>query len=112
VALKRDDVLVIEGGVVDVPGDVDFHFEFGFPPKTAYACMAETMMLALEGMTDDYSIGRDIAPDQVDEITGLAMKHGFKLAGFRSFERNVDPAFIQKTRERAEQARAKAGIRV
>ena len=112
VALKRDDVLVIEGGVVDVPGDVDFHFEFGFPPKTAYACMAETMMLGLEGMTDDYSIGRDIAPDQVDEISGLAQKHGFKLAGFRSFERNVDPAFIQKTRERAEKARAKAGITV
>ena len=40
VAKERDDVLVIEGGVVSIPGDVDFHFNFGFPPKTAYACMS------------------------------------------------------------------------
>ena len=35
VAQLRPDVLVIEGGVVDVPGDVEFNFNFGFPPKTA-----------------------------------------------------------------------------
>ncbi|MFO7948691.1 MAG: shikimate dehydrogenase, partial [Armatimonadota bacterium] len=60
VAQKRADVLVIEGGVVAVPGDVDFHFDFGFPPQTAYACMAETMILALEGWTDDYTLGREL----------------------------------------------------
>ena len=50
VAKERNDVLVIEGGLVAVPGkDVDFHFDFGFPDGTAYACMSETMMLALEG---------------------------------------------------------------
>ena len=25
------------------PRDVDFNFNFGFPPKTAYACMSQTM---------------------------------------------------------------------
>jgi predicted amino acid dehydrogenase len=110
VALQREDVLVIEGGAVEVPGDVDFHFNFGFPPKTAYACMAETMMLALEGMVSDYSIGRDIAPEQVAEITALADKHGFKLAGFRSFERTVSEEFIAKTREKAERKRREMGI--
>ena len=29
-------------------GHVDFGFDFGFPPRCAYACMSETMMLALE----------------------------------------------------------------
>ncbi|PID85921.1 MAG: shikimate dehydrogenase, partial [Chloroflexi bacterium] len=48
VAEQRPDVLVIEGGMVEVPGPVDFGFNFGFPPKMAYACMAETMVLALE----------------------------------------------------------------
>ena len=43
----RDDVFVFEGGVVAPPGDVEFNFDFGFPPKTCYACMAETMALAL-----------------------------------------------------------------
>jgi fatty aldehyde-generating acyl-ACP reductase len=37
VAEQRDDVLVFEGGLVEVPGPVDFHFNFGFPPKTSYA---------------------------------------------------------------------------
>ncbi|MCA9979504.1 MAG: hypothetical protein KDD89_01675, partial [Anaerolineales bacterium] len=36
---ERDDVLVIEGGMVRVPGPVDFGFNFGFPPQMAYACM-------------------------------------------------------------------------
>ncbi|HRF93732.1 MAG TPA: hypothetical protein PLZ51_00995, partial [Aggregatilineales bacterium] len=53
VADQRDDVLVIEGGMVEVPGDVDFHFDFGFPEGKAYACMAETMALALEGRYED-----------------------------------------------------------
>src|SRR5690606_24193039 len=37
VAELRDDVLVFEGGVVSVPGEVDFGFNFGFPPGTSYA---------------------------------------------------------------------------
>ena len=41
---RRDDVLVIEGGIVRVPGDVDFNFDFGFPKGNSYACMAETMI--------------------------------------------------------------------
>ena len=57
VAAVRDDVLVIDGGMVAVPGDVDFHFNFGFPPGMAYACMAETMALALEGRWESYTLG-------------------------------------------------------
>ena len=56
---KRKDVLVIEGGVIKVPGPVNFNFNFGFPPGLAYACMAETMILALENRWENYSLGRD-----------------------------------------------------
>lgn len=99
VAEQRQDVLVIEGGAVEVPGEVEFNFDFGFPPRTAYACMAETMILALEGRTGDYSLGRDISLEQVEEISGLARKHGFRLAGFRSFERTVTEEQIARVRE-------------
>jgi len=92
VANERPDVLVIEGGVVDVPGnDVQFNFNFGFPPGTAYACMAETMILALEERCENYSLGRDLTVSQVREIHRLGKKHGFKLAGLRSFERALSP---------------------
>ncbi|MGI6352456.1 MAG: shikimate dehydrogenase [Armatimonadota bacterium] len=99
VAKERPDVLVIEGGVVRVPGDVDFGLNFGFPPKTAYACMSETMILALEGRFEDYTLGRTLSLDKVREIRELAAKHGFELAGFRSFERAVDEATIERVRQ-------------
>lgn len=101
VAAERDDVLVIEGGMVEVPGTPDFHFDFGFPPRKAYACMAETMALALEGRYEDYTIGRHIAPEQALEIGEIASRHGFKLSGFRSFEQAVTDEQIARVRENA-----------
>lgn len=101
VAKKRQDVLIIEGGVVEIPGDVNFNFNFGFPPKTGYACMAETMLLALEGRIENYSLGRDLSLDRVKEIHNLAKKHGFKLAGFRSFERPITKEDIERVKRLA-----------
>lgn len=99
---QRDDVLVIEGGMVEVPGDVDFHFDFGFPPRMAYACMAETMALALEGRYEDYSLGKQISRARVEEISAIAARHGFRLGPFRSFERGpVTPETIARVQERA-----------
>lgn len=101
VAERRDDVLVIEGGLVEVPGDVNFNLNFGFPPGMAYACMAETMILALEGRFENFTLGRDLTISQVLEISKLARKHGFKLAGFRSFEKPVTEAEIHNIRNNA-----------
>jgi fatty aldehyde-generating acyl-ACP reductase len=101
VAAMREDVLVIDGGMVEVPGPVDFHFDFGFPPGKAYACMAETMALALEGRFEDYTLGKRITRTQVDEITAIADRHGFRLSGFRSFERPVTEEQIEHVRQKA-----------
>ncbi len=105
VAQQRDDVLVIEGGVVAVPGAVDFHFDFGFPAQTSYACMAETMILALEGRYESFSLGKELELARVREIATLATKHGFTLAGFRSFERAVTEETIAHIRQRADEKR-------
>ena len=45
-AALRPDVLVIESGEVLIPGDVDFHYDIGLPPRVSYACLAETALLA------------------------------------------------------------------
>lgn len=95
VAKARDDILVIDGGMVDVPGKVDFHFDFGFPKGKAYACMAETIALALEGRFEDYTVGKQITIERVQEIGAIAQKHGFKMSGFRSFEREVTEQQIE-----------------
>lgn len=106
VARERPDVLVIEGGVVAVPGEVDFGMNFGFPPGTAYACMSETMMLALENRPESFTLGKDVSVEQVEETQRMAKRHGFQLAGFRSFERAVDEESIARAK------RARAGLRL
>lgn len=109
VSKERPDVLVIEGGVIKVPGNVEFNFRFGFPERTAYACMSETMMLALEGRIENYTLGKDVSVEQVDEISALAHKHGFELAQFRSFEKAVDAEAINRARQARKRA-AMAGL--
>jgi fatty aldehyde-generating acyl-ACP reductase len=102
VAKERDDVLVIEGGMVEVPGDYpDFHFNFGFPERKVFACMAETIALSLEGRYEDYTVGREIDLWRIQEIKEIATRHGFKLAGLRSFEHAVTQDKIDIVREQA-----------
>src|ERR1051325_4800301 len=105
VAAARDDKLVIDGGMVDVPGHVNFHFNFGFPLGKAYACMAETIALALEGRFEDYTLGKHLTRARVEEISTMAKKHGFRLSGFRSFEREVTQQHIETVRRNAKNAR-------
>ena len=99
---KRDDVLVIEGGVIQVPGhEVRFNWAFGFPEGTAFACMSETIILSLEGTNQSYTLGRDLTVEQVMHMGELAKKHGFTLAGFRSFEKALSDADIAQVRRNA-----------
>ena len=85
-----------------MPGeDLDFGFDFGFPPGLAYACMAETMILALEGRFEDYSVGGELSVEQAREMGALARKHGFRLAGFRCLERTLPAEEIARRREKA-----------
>lgn len=117
VARERPDVLTIEGGVVQVPGSaVDFGFSFGFEPGTAYACMSETMMLALDGRYESFTLGKTVSVEQVRETERLATEQGFHLAGFRSFEKPVTPERIHAVRraiaERQREGVAASNLRV
>jgi predicted amino acid dehydrogenase len=76
---KRPDVLVVESGEIELPGDVRMK-NVGLPPGVAYACMAETVVLALEGRYETFTVGRDIEWEKVKEIYKLGRKHGMKLA--------------------------------
>jgi len=76
---KRPDVLVVESGEIQLPGDVHMG-SIGLPPGVAYACLAETIVLALEGRYETFTIGRNIEWPKVKEIYKLGLKHGMKLA--------------------------------
>lgn len=84
---ERPDVLFIDGGVVEVPGHPVWGWEFGFEDGVAFACMSETFMLALEKRYENISLGANLDLDTLLLMRELADKHGFALAGLRSFDR-------------------------
>ncbi len=93
----RPDVLVIDGGVIEVPGHPSLGWDFGFEEGLAYACMAETMLLALERDYKHYSLGSSgVNLESILQTRYWANEHGFKLANFRSFNRPLSEESWQK----------------
>lgn len=105
-AAVRPDVLVVESGEVVIPGPMDFHYDIGLPPGTAYACLAEAALLAMEGRFEDYTLGRNIEIGRVKEAYRLFQKHGFRIAGLRSFGHYVTDEEIAEKRALADELRA------
>ncbi|MFN2320276.1 MAG: dehydrogenase [Dermatophilaceae bacterium] len=76
---KRPDVLVIESGEVELPGAARMR-DIGLPDGVVFACLAETIVLALDGRYENFTVGRNIEWERVKEIYRLGLKHGMKLA--------------------------------
>jgi predicted amino acid dehydrogenase len=109
---KRPDVLVIESGEIELPGEVKMK-NIGLPKGVAYACLAETIVLALEGRFEVFTVGRDIEWEKVKVIYKLGLKHGMKLAAISGHKGVYTDEDIQRVKELALEARgekkAKAG---
>ncbi len=106
---KRPDVLVIESGEIQLPGDVSMK-NIGLPRNVAYACLAETIVLALEGRFENFTVGRNIEWEKVREIYRLGLKHGMKLAAISGVNGPFSDADIRRVRKLALAARAKAAV--
>lgn len=102
---KRPDVLVVESGEIQLPGQVRMR-DIGLPDGVAYACLAETIVLALEGRFENFTVGRNIQWERVKEIYKLGLKHGMKLAAISGVSGVYTEQDIQRVRELALQARA------
>ncbi|WP_375193687.1 dehydrogenase [Marinobacter sp.] len=92
---KRPDVLVIESGEIQLPGDVRMK-DIGLPGGIAYACLAETIVLALEARFENFTLGRNIEWEKVREIYRLGLRHGMKLAAISG----VNGVFTEEDFER------------
>jgi predicted amino acid dehydrogenase len=102
---KRPDVLVIESGEIELPGDVKMK-GIGLPPGVAYACLAETVVLALEGRYETFTVGRNIEWEKVKEIYKLGLKHGMSLATISGVNGVYSDEDIARIRELALARRA------
>jgi predicted amino acid dehydrogenase len=78
----RDDLLVIDGGLVSLPDPLARFGAgnlLGMPDGVQLACLSETILLALEGDSRDHGIGDRVALTEVDAMMRLARRHGFRL---------------------------------
>jgi acetylornithine/succinyldiaminopimelate/putrescine aminotransferase/predicted amino acid dehydrogenase len=80
----RPDVLVIKGGIARLPGGEDLGIVgFPLPPGMTYGCMAEGILLGLEGVTDATFTG-SLRAEHVARVRAMAQRHGFALADYKS----------------------------
>jgi predicted amino acid dehydrogenase len=105
---KRPDVLVIESGEVYLPGKVRMK-QIGFEDhNVVYACLAETIVLTLEGRFENFTLGRTIEWEKVHEIYKMGLRHGMRLAAISGVNGVYSDEDIARVRELALQAREKA----
>jgi predicted amino acid dehydrogenase len=103
---RRPDVLVIESGEIELPGKVSMK-DIGLPKNVAYACLAETIVLALEGRFENFTVGRNIEWPRVREIYRMGLRHGMKLAAISGVNGPFSDADIRRVRRLALAARAR-----
>ncbi len=104
---KRPDVLVIESGEIELPGDVRMG-NIGLPPGVAYACLAETIVLALEGRFETFTVGRNIEWEKVKEIYRIGLRHGMRLSSISGVNGVYSEEDLARIRELALERRALA----
>jgi hypothetical protein len=102
---KRPDVLVIESGEIELPTKVKGMKSIGLPPNVIYACLAETIVLALEGRFEVFTVGRDTEWEKVKEIYKLGLKHGMKLSAISGVKGVYSDEDIAKVVALAKKAR-------
>ncbi|MFA4888497.1 MAG: shikimate dehydrogenase [Candidatus Omnitrophota bacterium] len=85
---KRPDLLIIDGAAIEPPCEIKLTLDTGLTKGQIYACMAETIILTLEGKFEDFSVGWEPSLEKVELICALAKKHGFKPA-FTSFGNKI-----------------------
>jgi hypothetical protein len=94
-------VLVIASGEILVPGDIHWGLGLGLPRNVAFAGLGETILPALEGRKDNFTLGREIDAARLNEIGEIWKKHGFKLAPMMALGKEISGEEIERIRRRA-----------
>lgn len=100
--IERPDVKLIDGGLVYLPYLNFNRKNIGLPKGISFACLAETMLLALAGHTQDFSVGNPTL-QQANYVMELADKFshlGFGLAPDHCFG---EPIKISEAKEVSQQ---------
>jgi len=74
------------------------------------ACLSETVLLALEGDFNDYSIGVRIPLETIEYLRALGEKHGFGLAALHSGGQEITREEIDAIYKQAQQRQAQTAV--
>jgi len=96
---RRPDILVIRSGEILLPGEHIEMKDIGLPDQVAYAGLAETIVLALEGRFETFTVGSDTQWDRVREIYRLGLKHGMALAAISGVNGVISDEYINRVKE-------------
>ena len=100
----RPDVLIIESGEIDLPGEhIEFTCDIDLPEPSVYACLAETVLLSMEGRLESFSLGKELSLHKVKEIYKIGLKHGARLSQIRGPRGIVTDESIDACRRLAEE---------
>lgn len=94
---KRDDILIVDGGIVTLPQNGKKKYRlFGWDTNDVPGCLGETIILALENRRESFSIGRSLSIERIEEIGKLGEKHGFITDNLRKSKKPINKKQIQK----------------
>jgi predicted amino acid dehydrogenase len=87
---RHKDVLVFDGGLVQLPQPIPLGPVESLPPGVCWGCLGETILLALEGNAADTSIGPHLTLDHAAHIARLAGRHGLRAAPLQRLGRELN----------------------
>jgi predicted amino acid dehydrogenase len=106
---KRKDIILLEGGIMRLPYSIDVFASRNMPDlmdapltrliscKETYGCIAEVLVLAIEGNKKNYGLGNsDLRLTR--DIMHRAKKYDFNLAQFQCFDEAIEKSRIEEVR--------------
>lgn len=92
----RDDILVIEAGVLTAHESIRIGTNFRLANKDeVYCCLGEVMAVAASGWEGEYQ-PREITPALIEQVSELAANVGFKLAPYQAYGKVIPQSQIDK----------------
>ncbi|HEV7225150.1 MAG TPA: aminotransferase class III-fold pyridoxal phosphate-dependent enzyme [Pirellulales bacterium] len=105
----RDDVLVLSGGLARVPETMPLTSKYlWFHQGMVPSCLAETMVLALDGRAESFSLGRQLDVGAIQAIGARAKAHGFDFSRLISFGQPLTDSALVKFRKLQVRGRRRA----
>ncbi len=86
---------------VELPGEAIEMKDIGLPHGVAYAGLAETVILALEGRFEDFTKGSNTQWEKVKEIYKLGIKHGMALSSISGVDGPLTQEDISRVKAQA-----------